>query len=82
MQGMPSPLLGSPIVATARFAIAVLSLIPAGNAMFARKLAFPLGTLAGLALAGPGLQASKMKFGLSQGMVLAASGDTPGMKIK
>jgi formate hydrogenlyase subunit 3/multisubunit Na+/H+ antiporter MnhD subunit len=54
---MPSPLSGSLIVAAAWFAIAVLSLVPAGNAFFARRCAFVLGTLAGLALAAAGLQA-------------------------
>ena len=54
---MSSPLLGSLIVAAAWFAIAVLSLVPSGNAFFARRCAFALGTLAGLALAAAGLQA-------------------------
>lgn len=66
---MSSPLSGSLLAATAWFAIAVLLLIPSANAFFARKFAFPLGKLAGLALAA---------FGLSQGMVLAASGDQKG----
>lgn len=38
-------------------AIGLMSLVPAGNAFFARRLAFPLGTIAGLALAIFGLQA-------------------------
>jgi len=54
---MSSPLSGSLLVAAAWFAIAVLSLVPSGNAFFARKFAFPLGTVAGLALAAAGLQA-------------------------
>jgi len=57
MQVLSSPLSGSLLAAAAWFAIAILSLIPAGNAFFARKLAFPLGMLAGLALAASGLQA-------------------------
>jgi len=76
---MTAPLSGSLLAATAWFAIAVVSLVPAGNAFFARKFAFPSGTLAGLAL---------VAFGLSQGMVLAASGDqerasgdTPGIYL-
>jgi hypothetical protein len=66
---MTAPLSGSLLAAAAWFSIAVLSLVPAGNAFFARKSAFPLGTLAGLAL---------IALGLSQRMVLAESGDTPG----
>src|SRR5450830_1135111 len=54
---MSSPLSGSLIVTAAWFAIAVLSLVPSGNAFFARRCAFALGTLAGLALAAAGLQA-------------------------
>ncbi|HEX5611790.1 MAG TPA: hydrogenase 4 subunit B [Burkholderiales bacterium] len=38
-------------------AIGLMALVPAGNAFFARRLAFPLGTIAGLALAIFGLQA-------------------------
>lgn len=52
-----TPLSGSLIAAVSWFAIAVLALIPAGNAFVARHLAFPLGALAGLALAGFGLEA-------------------------
>jgi formate hydrogenlyase subunit 3/multisubunit Na+/H+ antiporter MnhD subunit len=52
-----TPLTGALTVAACWLAIAVLSLIPAGNAFFARRVAFPLGALAGLALAGFGLQA-------------------------
>jgi hydrogenase-4 component B len=57
MQAVSSPLAGSLVAAVAWCAIAALSLIPAGNALFARKLSFPLGSLAGLALAAAGLQA-------------------------
>jgi formate hydrogenlyase subunit 3/multisubunit Na+/H+ antiporter MnhD subunit len=42
--------------AVAWLAIAALALVPAGNAFFARRLAFPLGALIGLGLAGFGLQ--------------------------
>jgi hypothetical protein len=63
---MSTPLLGSLLAATAWSTIAVLSLIPSGNAFFARKFAFPLVTLPGFALTA---------FGLSQGMILAAGGD-------
>ena len=52
-----APLLGSLYVAVAWLAIALLALISPGNAFFARHLAFPLGALAGLALAAFGLQA-------------------------
>ena len=52
-----TPLTGALAVAAGWLSIAVLSLIPAGNAFFARRVAFPLGALAGLALAAFGLQA-------------------------
>ncbi len=52
-----SPLLGSLAVGICWLAIAALALIPSGNAFFARHLAFPLGALVGLALAGFGLEA-------------------------
>jgi hydrogenase-4 component B len=52
-----TPLAGSLWVALAWLAIALLALVSAGNAFFARHLAFPLGALAGLALAAFGLQA-------------------------
>jgi formate hydrogenlyase subunit 3/multisubunit Na+/H+ antiporter MnhD subunit len=52
-----SPLVGSLAVAICWLAIGLLGLIPSGNAFFARRLAFPLGALAGLALAAFGLQA-------------------------
>ena len=54
---MSSPLSGSLLAAAAWFALALLSLVPSGNAFFARRCAFALGTLAGLALAVAGLQA-------------------------
>ncbi len=54
---MSSPLSGSLIVTAAWFVLALLSLIPIGNAFFARRCAFALGTLASLALAAAGLQA-------------------------
>ena len=44
-------------VAAAWLVIAALALLPAGNAFAARRLAFPLGALVGLALAALGLQA-------------------------
>ena len=52
-----NPLPGSLIAAVSWLVIAALALVPAGNAFFARHLAFPLGALAGLALAGFGLEA-------------------------
>ncbi|MEW6687981.1 MAG: hydrogenase 4 subunit B [Pseudomonadota bacterium] len=52
-----SPLEGALAAAAGWLLIAVLSLFPQGNAAFARRLAFPLGALAGLALAGFGLEA-------------------------
>ena len=54
---LPSPLSGSLAVAVVWLALAALALLPAGNAFFARRIAFPLGALAGLALAALGLQA-------------------------
>ena len=44
-------------VAAAWLVIAALALLPAGNAFVARRLAFPLGALVGLALSVLGLQA-------------------------
>lgn len=52
-----SPLIGSLAVGLVWLAIAALALIPSGNAFFARRIAFPLGALAGLALAGFGVEA-------------------------
>ncbi|HYS76673.1 MAG TPA: hydrogenase 4 subunit B, partial [Burkholderiales bacterium] len=57
MEAIPSPLAGSLIVAVFWLVIAALGLAPARNAAFARRFAFPLGALAGLALAAFGLQA-------------------------
>ena len=56
METLSSPLSDSLVAAVSWLAIAVLALIPSGNAFFARRLAFPLGALTGLALAGFGLQ--------------------------
>jgi hydrogenase-4 component B len=53
-----SPLLGSLVATAGWLALAALSLIPAGNAFFARRIVFPLGAIAGLALAGFGLEAA------------------------
>ena len=52
-----SPLVGALVLAVLWLAIAAASLVPAGNAAFARRFAFPLGALAGVALAVLGLQA-------------------------
>ncbi|HUL41867.1 MAG TPA: hydrogenase 4 subunit B [Burkholderiales bacterium] len=52
-----SPLTGSLLAAVSWLAISGLALIPAANAFIARRLAFPLGALVGLALAAFGLQA-------------------------
>ena len=52
-----TPLTGALAVAAGWLAIAFLSLVPAQNAFFARRVAFPLGALGGLALAAFGLQA-------------------------
>jgi formate hydrogenlyase subunit 3/multisubunit Na+/H+ antiporter MnhD subunit len=52
-----SPLGGSLLVAVSWLAIAGLGLVPARNAAFARRFAFPAGALASLALAAFGLQA-------------------------
>jgi formate hydrogenlyase subunit 3/multisubunit Na+/H+ antiporter MnhD subunit len=57
MEAIPSSLVGALLVAVSWLAIAAASLVPAGNAAFARRLAFPLGALAGVALAAFGLQA-------------------------
>lgn len=55
--GFVSPLAGSLLVAVCWLALAAVALLPAGNAFFARRMAYPLGALAGLALAALGLQA-------------------------
>jgi formate hydrogenlyase subunit 3/multisubunit Na+/H+ antiporter MnhD subunit len=52
-----SLLAGALAAAVAWLAIGALALVPAGNAAFARRIAFPLGALVGLALAVIGLQA-------------------------
>jgi len=54
---LSSPLAGSLLVAGVWLVVAVAGLIPAGNAAFARRFAFPLGAAAGVALAAWGLQA-------------------------
>jgi len=51
-----SPLVGSLAIAVCWLAIGLIALVPAANAAFARRLAFPLGAAAGLALAMFGLQ--------------------------
>jgi formate hydrogenlyase subunit 3/multisubunit Na+/H+ antiporter MnhD subunit len=50
------PLAGVLALAVSWLAIAAASLVPSGNAAFARRFAFPLGALAGLALAALGLE--------------------------
>src|SRR5712691_3342557 len=57
MEAISSPLAGSLFVAISWLVIAGLGIIPARNAAFARRVAFPLGALAGFALAALGLQA-------------------------
>jgi len=57
VSALASPLAGSLLAALAWLAIAAVSLVPSRNAAFARRLAFPLGALAGAALAIFGLQA-------------------------
>jgi hydrogenase-4 component B len=57
MEPLSSPLLDSLVAAVSWLVIGALALVPAGNAFFARRLAFPLGVLIGLALAAFGLQA-------------------------
>ncbi|MFI4922663.1 MAG: proton-conducting transporter membrane subunit, partial [Burkholderiales bacterium] len=57
LEAVSSPLADSLLVAVTWLVIAALGLVPARNAFFARQLAFPLGALAGLALAAFGLQA-------------------------
>lgn len=67
MEAVSSSLAASLVVALSWLVIGTLALIPAGNSTFARQLAFPLGSLAGLALAAFGLQAIWMP---AQGMTL------------
>jgi formate hydrogenlyase subunit 3/multisubunit Na+/H+ antiporter MnhD subunit len=50
-----TPLAGALAGALAWLAIAAASLVPAGNAAFARRFAFPLGAIVGLAIAAVGL---------------------------
>src|SRR5258706_10130081 len=57
MAVLASPLAGALLVAAGWLAVAVLGLASANNAFFARRLAFPLGAVAGVALAAFGLQA-------------------------
>ncbi len=57
MEHFPPPLSGALAAAVSWLLIGALSLFPAGNAFIARRLAFFAGALAGLALAGFGLQA-------------------------
>ncbi|HMH16982.1 MAG TPA: hydrogenase 4 subunit B, partial [Burkholderiales bacterium] len=52
-----SPLAGSLLVGMVWLFVAVAGLLPARNADFARRVAFPLGAAAGIALAAFGLQA-------------------------
>jgi formate hydrogenlyase subunit 3/multisubunit Na+/H+ antiporter MnhD subunit len=52
-----SPLVAALAAAVAWLAIGALALVPAGNASFARTVAFPLGALVGVALAAVGLHA-------------------------
>jgi len=54
---IPSPLAGALGCAVVWLALGALALVPARNAAFARRVAFPAGALAGLALAGFGLRA-------------------------
>jgi hydrogenase-4 component B len=57
MQAFSSPLSGALLASVAWLVIAVLSLVPLSGAFFARRLAFPLGVLAALALSVFGVQA-------------------------
>src|SRR5689334_17741643 len=57
MQAFSSPLSGALAASVAWLAIAALSLAPVSSAFFARRLAFPLGALAGVALSFFGLNA-------------------------
>jgi len=58
LNALSSPLTGSITVALCWLAIGLLGLISAGNAYFARRIAFPLGALGGLVLGAIGLQAA------------------------
>jgi hydrogenase-4 component B len=57
MEAIHFSLAGSLVVALIWLALAVLGLTRASNAFFARRIAFPLGALAGIALAAFGLHA-------------------------
>ena len=57
MAAVSSPLAGSLLVAVLWLVIAALGVVSAGNAAFSRHIAFPLGAIAGVALAAFGLQA-------------------------
>jgi hydrogenase-4 component B len=57
MQAIPYSLGGAVLVTVSWLIIAATSLVPARNAAFARRFAFPLGAVAGLGLAILGLQA-------------------------
>ncbi len=57
MDPFSSPLFGAVAVGVIWLVVAALSLVPAGNAIFARRVAFALGALAGLALSVFGLEA-------------------------
>src|SRR4051812_11628793 len=52
-----SPLFGALAASVSWLVLAALSLVPAGDGFFARRFAFPLGALAGLALSVFGLNA-------------------------
>jgi formate hydrogenlyase subunit 3/multisubunit Na+/H+ antiporter MnhD subunit len=54
---IPAPLAGALACVVIWFVLGGLSLVPAAGASFARRAAFPLGALAGLALAAFGLRA-------------------------
>jgi formate hydrogenlyase subunit 3/multisubunit Na+/H+ antiporter MnhD subunit len=54
---LSSPLGGPLLVAVTWLVLAMAGLIPAGNAAFSRRIAFPLSAIAGVTLAALGLQA-------------------------
>jgi hydrogenase-4 component B len=57
MDPLSSPLLGAVTVGAVWLVVAAFSFAPFGDAFFARRLAFPIGAFAGLALSVFGLQA-------------------------
>jgi hydrogenase-4 component B len=57
MDTLSSPLFGVLVASVSWLVIAALSLVPVADGFFARRLAFPLGAAAGLALAAFGLNA-------------------------